>query len=73
MNLMIYGNEIPQTEHDARYKWNGEEYNYATSLMDDYEYALSMLLALKISQEEKYIKECKFRRKSGIIFNVAGT
>lgn len=65
LNLMIYGNEIPQTEHDARYKWDGEEYNYATSLMDDYEYALSMLLALKISQEEKYIKECKIREKEG--------
>ena len=62
---MIYGNEIPQTEHDARYKWDGEEYNYATSLMDDYEYALSMLLALKISQEEKYIKECKMCEKEG--------
>ena len=64
-NLMIYGNEIPQTEHDARYKWDGEEYNYATSLMDDYEYALSMLLALKIRQEEKYITECKLREKEG--------
>lgn len=64
-NLIMYGNEISQTEHDARYKWDGEEYNYVTSLMDDYEYALSMLLALKVSQEEKYIKECKLREKEG--------
>ena len=63
--MILYGKEIPQREHDGRYKWDGEEINYVTSLVDDYEHALSMLLALKISQEEKYIKECKMRDKEG--------
>ena len=64
-NLMMYGNELPQRKHDSRYKWDGEEYNYVTSMLEDYEYALSMLLALKIKQEEQYIKECKIREKAG--------
>lgn len=64
-NLMICGDEKYQPEHDRRWGWDGEKYNYTSSLLDDYEYVLSAVLALKNNEQEKYILECKQNEKSG--------
>lgn len=64
-NKLIYGDEKPQTEHDRRWKWDGEQYNYVTSMLDDYECVLSALCALKIQQEEAYIERCRNLDKEG--------
>lgn len=68
-NLLMYGSENPQTEHDARWKWDGEKYNYVTSMLDDYECVLSALNALKIQQEETYIEQCKNMEREGMQHN----
>ncbi len=64
-NLMMYGNEKYRTEHDERWKWDGEKYDYISSLLDDYEYVLSAVLALKNNEQEKYILECIENEKAG--------
>ncbi len=67
-NWLLYGEENPQMEynqHEQRWGWDGEKYDYVTSILNDYEYVLSALLALKIKQQEDYIKECKIREKEG--------
>ena len=47
-NLLIYGTETPNESHDSKYSWDGKEYNYVTSLFNDYENVLSAVYAQKI-------------------------
>jgi len=58
-NLLQYGTDKKSGNHDNRWGWNGEEYNYSTGLLNDYEYALSALIAKKNNQQDIFIKECK--------------
>lgn len=64
-NLMLYGAERHGNAHDHRWKWDGEKYNYTSSMLNDYEYVLSALLALKNIEQEKYIEECREYEKNG--------
>ena len=66
-NLIIYGQENPTREHNLRWGWDGEKYNYTSSLLNDYENVLSALVALQINQQEQFIKDCKQREKNGEI------
>ena len=58
-NLLMYGQETPNGRHDNRWNWDGEKYNYTSSLLNDYENVLSALIALQNTQQEKYVKECR--------------
>lgn len=64
-NLIIYGQENPAGEHNARWEWDGEKYNYTSSLLNDYENVLSALVALQNNQQGQFIKDCKRREDSG--------
>lgn len=69
-NLIIYGQENPTGEHNQRWGWDGEKWNYTSSLLNDYENVLSALVALQINQQEQFIKDCKLREKNGETHNV---
>ena len=69
-NLIIYGQENPTREHNSRWEWDGEKYNYTSSLLNDYENVLSALVALQIKEQQQFIKECKERDKEGKNHNV---
>lgn len=69
-NLIIYGQENPTGEHNSRWGWDGEKYNYTSSLLNDYENVLSALVALQINQQEQFIKDCRQREKNGENHNV---
>lgn len=64
-NLLLYGNETKQTDHDQRWGFDGEKYNYTSTLLNDYENVLSALLALKVKEHEQYISECRKREEAG--------
>jgi len=64
-NLLIYGKDKPEQNHNGRWTWDGTKYNYTSSLLNDYEYVLSALLAKRSLQYEKYIKECKELEQQG--------
>ena len=58
-NLLQYGTDRKSHNHDKRWGWDGEKYNYTTSLLNDYEHILSALVAKKNNQHDTFIKECK--------------
>lgn len=58
-NLLQYGTDRKSPNHDNRWGWDGEKYNYTTSLLNDYEHILSALVAKKNNQHDTFIKECK--------------
>lgn len=58
-NLLQYGTDKKSNNHDSRWGWDGEKYNYTTSLLNDYEHTLSALIAKKNNQHDEFIKECK--------------
>lgn len=62
-NLLLYGQDKKEVNKGARWHY-GEQ--YTTKLLDDYEYALSSIIALKNKQIEKYLKECKEKDTQGI-------
>lgn len=64
-NLLLYGTEKGSPGNSQRWGWDGEKYNYTSSMIDDYEYVLSALVALKTSQQEEYINECRQLEESG--------
>lgn len=64
-NLMLCGKEDYRPNHDERWGWDGEQYNYTSSLLDDYEYVLSALLGLKHDEQDKYISECIKKEREG--------
>ncbi len=55
-NLIIYGQENPTRKHNQHWEWDGEKYNYTSSLLNDYENLLSALVALQINQQEQFNK-----------------
>ncbi len=68
-NQVMYGRESPSFEHNSRWEWDGEKYNYTSCLLKDFEDVLSALLALEVNEQGQYIKECKQYEKEGKIHN----
>lgn len=68
-NLLLYGQENERADHDPRWGYDGEKYNYTATLLTDYENVLSALVALKIKQQEEYLAECRIRETAGQIHN----
>jgi hypothetical protein len=65
INLLTYGNETPSQNHNYRWEWDGEKYNNITSMLKDYENALSALIAMQTKQQDKFIKDCKQKELQG--------
>ena len=63
-NLLLYGTEKSSNKHDNRW-WDGEEFNYISSMLNDYDHVLSVLVAMQANQQEKYIIECKEKDSRG--------
>lgn len=66
-NLLTFGAETPRETHDLRWNtgWNGGELDYTTSMLNDYEYVLSTLIAMQTKQQEEFIKDCKQKESQG--------
>ncbi len=66
-NLLTFGAETPRESHDLRWDtgWNGGELDYTTSMLNDYEYVLSTLIAIQTKQQDKFIKDCKQKESQG--------
>ena len=65
-NMLIYGNEVRTNNHDRRWNYDGEKYNYTSSLLQDYEYVLSALVAKKTKQEGDYIDACRTKERANL-------
>lgn len=59
INFLMYGTEMKCNSHDSRWPYDGEKYNYSSSLLKDYEYALSAFLATQYKKIDEYIAKCK--------------
>jgi len=62
--LLMFGSDnttVPN--HDNRWGWDGEQFGYTTSMLNDYENVISALVALKRNQQEKYIEDCKTKER----------
>lgn len=57
--FLMYGTDSQANDHNNRWGWDGEKFSYTTSLLNDYEYVLSALLAKKNQQQEQYIASCR--------------
>lgn len=68
-NLLVYGHESQRGNHDQRWGFDGEKYNYTATLLNDYENVLSALVALKVKEQEEYLSECRVREAAGQIHN----
>jgi len=64
-NLVLYGYDRRSDDHNHRWAWDGEQYDYTSSLLDDYENVLSALLAQKCDEQDKYINDCKTKDALG--------
>ncbi len=64
-NLVLYGNEKRSDDHNGRWKWDGERYDYTSSLLNDYENVLSAMLAKKGNEQDEYINSCKTKDAIG--------
>ncbi len=56
---LTVGSDSPRNDHDERWTWDGEKYNYTSSLLNDYEDVLSAVWAKKVKQESDYVQQCK--------------
>lgn len=68
-NMLLFGTENSSGVHDERWGWDGEKYNYVSSMLNDYENVLSSLTAKQINQQEKFINECKKKDLTGEEYN----
>lgn len=61
INLLQYGTESNiNNSHDRRWNYHdGQKFNFTASLLNDYEHALSALLAKKAKDQESFITECR--------------
>lgn len=64
-NLLIYGKENPSNVHDSRWPWDGEKFDYTSSLLNDFENVLSAIVALQTNQREEFVIDCKQREAQG--------
>lgn len=59
-NLLIYGTERRNANHDVRWKKRlDNKGSYISTVLEDYEYVLSALVAKKAMQQDEYLKECR--------------
>ena len=56
---LTVGSDSPRNDHNQRWTWDGEKYNYTSSLLNDYEDVLSAIWAKKVKQESDYVQQCK--------------
>lgn len=69
-NLMIYGSERKLHNHDVRWEvGRHEEGSYISTVLEDYEYVLSALIAKKAMQQDDYLKECREFDRQGRAHN----
>lgn len=60
LRLLQYGTDSDTDDHQSRWNYyDGEKFSYTSTLLNDYEHALSALLAKKVIEHESYIDECK--------------
>ena len=59
------GTDNPSSDHDRRWKWDGEKYNYISTLLDDYEAVLSAIWAKQVKQESEYVSQCRAKDSAG--------
>lgn len=62
---LLSGSDTPTTDHRQRWNWDGEKYNYTSSLLNDYEDVLSAIWAKQAKQESEYVKQCKEKDIAG--------
>lgn len=62
---LISGTDNPSENHDHRWRWDGEKYNYITTLLDDYEAVLSATWAKQVKQENEYVNQCRAKDNAG--------
>lgn len=66
-NLLMNGSDKHSNNHDSRWgNWDGIQFGYTTSMLNDFDFALSALLALRTTEQERYIIECKDREKENL-------
>lgn len=58
-NKLLSGSDTQATDHNKRWKWDGEKYNYTSSLLNDYEAVLSATWAKQSKQQSEYIQQCR--------------
>lgn len=64
-NLLTYGSENEDITHDRKYKWVKSEHNFTMASDNDFDTVLSLLLAKKNIQQDRYISECRERDAQG--------
>lgn len=64
-NKLISGSEEQTQNHDHRWKWDGEKWDYTSALLVDYESVLSAVWAKQTKQESEYIAKCRERDHLG--------
>lgn len=58
-NNLMTGSDNRDDDHDRRWKWDGEQFNYASALLKDYEAVLSATWAKQIKQVNEYVQQCR--------------
>lgn len=64
-NLLLYGSEQIQSTTNNRWNWDGEKYNYTSTMLNDYENVLSAVFALENNQNRKFVELCKEKEEQG--------
>lgn len=64
-NLLTYGSENEDITHDRKYKWVKSEHNFTMASDNDFDTVLSLLLAKKNIQQDRFISECRERDAQG--------
>ena len=63
-NKLTFGSEETRKNHNDRWKWDGEKWDYTSGLLVDYESVLSAIWAKQVKQESEYVVQC--RKKDAI-------
>lgn len=58
-NKLLSGSNNHSSDHNHRWNWDGEKFNYTSSLLNDYEDVLSTIWAKQLKQESEYITQCR--------------
>lgn len=66
MQLLMRGHVGEQQGNNNRWGYEDGEWNYSTSLLNDYEYVLSAIFAKHNIQVNNFYKECKAAKEEGI-------
>lgn len=66
MQLLMRGDVDERQHNKRRWRFEDGEWNYSSSLLDDYEYVLSAIFAKHNIQVNNFFKECKAAKEGGI-------